>query len=1050
MGLFFNKNKKTDNAQYNEFKNFDDSLNKLLNEDKYLSKKFVSSICILSKDTYESIKVLSESDLLKSYCKKNKLDYNSLLKYYNDYEKMNELISEHNNNYINKHLVSDKDYLDSILKEDDPNILLDEEQRRVVLSDDDYTLVVAGAGSGKTTTIEAKVKFLIDKKIVSPEDILIIAFTRKATGELKSRFKKLNINVNINTFHSIGNTIIKNDEQIRHRIVTPSYKYDVIKNFLSKKIDDEVFLGKILLFFASYLSIPFNESDTVSLYNALSNDSFYTMKSDLEQTIKNYQEEQTKARRTINNEKVRSIDECRIANYLYINGIDYEYEPIYRYGFSDSIKVYTPDFLIKQNGKEIYLEHFGISQDGKNPRFTAEELEKYKNSVNKKILLHREHGTKLIYTFSKYNDKRDLITHLKEELEKAGITFCNRDKKEIYKQIINSAQEKYFNKFIILICDFISKMKIDNYSLLKFNEWKKTINDERTKLFLNIAYQCALEYDNKLKDDTAIDFEDMINDALIVLDKKIENNEMLTYKYILVDEYQDISLQRYDLCEKLVKVSDAKIIAVGDDWQSIYAFSGSRIDLFTRFKEIVKDANILKITKTYRNSQELIDIAGDFIMKNDIQIKKSLRSDKKLDDPVVLVSYDDSYKQFSNVSPFHNLGLAIEKCLELICTEFPEKKDVLLIGRYGFEFYKIGMLDDLFDSSKKQIKSRKFPQLNLHYLTAHSSKGLGYDNVVIINGKDNILGFPSKIDDDPIMKLVIKEDESMNYAEERRLFYVALTRTKNKVYIVSPMYHTSEFILELKEAHPNIPLYGDALSPTRENEIKYKCPICGYPLQKRKSKLKKFDDKSLWICSNDPEICGFVTNDLMGGKMAICKCPECEDGYLVVKRIKDKYGVDSGRRMLGCTNYKEDKTGCMYSVFPDCYENEFNTIEFAEENQSLDTIILMGYPAKKLILSIVSIVECSEKKYKFKFNIYSLKNFLCGLKDKSLEAFKMNKDEDYGMIENKYSKHIARLINILIEKGIFKVDTNGYNSLSVLKKEISDNNIKIIYSEIVN
>ena len=165
----------------------------------------------------------------------------------------------------------------------------------------------------------------------------------------------------------------------------------------------------------------------------------------LEQTIKNYQEEQTKARRTINNEKVRSIDECRIANYLYINGIDYEYEPIYRYGFSDSIKVYTPDFLIKQNGKEIYLEHFGISQDGKNPRFTAEELEKYKNSVNKKILLHREHGTKLIYTFSKYNDKRDLITHLKEELEKAGITFCNRDKKEIYKQIINSAQEKYFN-----------------------------------------------------------------------------------------------------------------------------------------------------------------------------------------------------------------------------------------------------------------------------------------------------------------------------------------------------------------------------------------------------------------------------------------------------------------------------------------------------------------------------------------------------------------------------------------------------------------------------
>lgn len=248
------------------------------------------------------------------------------------------------------------------------------------MSDEDYTLVIAGVGAGKTTTIEAKVKYLVDKQNIDPSRILIVSFTKKATNELKDRFVKLNIPVEIATFHSIGNTIIKKNESVRHKIVTNGFMFDSIKEYLTNKLDDEYFIKKILLFFASYLNMPFDGTETSILFKTL-NDNVTTLKSDIKELLDNYHKEQIKNRRTLNDERVRSIDECRIANFLFINGIEYDYEPIYQHGFRDSIKTYCPDFLIKQGNKRIYLEHFGISEDGKNNRFTQEELVKYKKSI---------------------------------------------------------------------------------------------------------------------------------------------------------------------------------------------------------------------------------------------------------------------------------------------------------------------------------------------------------------------------------------------------------------------------------------------------------------------------------------------------------------------------------------------------------------------------------------------------------------------------------------------------------------------------------------------
>ena len=230
----------------------------------------------------------------------------------------------------------------------------------------------------------------------------------------------------------------------------------------------------------------------------------------------------------------------------------------------------------------------------------------------------------------------------------------------------------------------------------------------------------------------------------------------------------------------------------------------------------------------------------------------------------------------------------------------------MLIGRYAFDgdqLERTGLFEYINRGSK--IKSMKYPQLDITFMTAHSSKGLGYDDVIIINGKNDTYGFPAKIEDDPVLSFVIKGDRSMDYAEERRLFYVAMTRTKNRVFFIAPEQNPSEFLLELKKNYKNVLLRGNWNEELPQTIGRKRCPMCGYPLQ---LKYKKAYGLRLYICTNEPEICGFMTNNLKGGKLQIQKCDRCRDGYLIVKS-----GKTTGY-FLGCTNYRRDGSGCPNTI----------------------------------------------------------------------------------------------------------------------------------------
>lgn len=938
MSIFtkwFGKKQKTNApSEYSKAIACNRELEELLSADKFIARSDYKDIIERYKDIYTFFQNMKRASTLSYYCKQNRLQETEIENFLSFYENIVDLkegssrFKKHNAAFIRTHLASEKAYLDKILYEVDPKILLDDEQREAVLSDEDHTLIIAGAGAGKTTTVAAKVRYLVEKKHIDPKQILVISFTNKAVGELKERINTgLSIPCPITTFHSAGYAILRRKDDEKKTIVSDGFLFNCVNNYLKKKIlTDPELVDKLIMFFGSYFDAPYEGDNINQFFHYIAQADFSTLRSNINEYNEQIIDRRTSKVTTITNEVLRSAEEVRIANFLYLNRIDYTYEKIYPYHILKAKKPYTPDFCIRQGDKVAYIEHFGITEDGRHSFYSAEELDRYKQEIRDKIALHKKHATTLIYTFSQYNDGRDFLTHLREQLEKNGFVLHERPAAEVFTKIVNTEENKYIAKLVKLICVFIVNFKTNAYTIDDFYRFERMNANVRTKLFFDVCKACYLEYQKRLSEESAIDFEDMINDSARILREKQISGEELDFKYIIVDEYQDISRQRFDLTRELSKICKAKIIAVGDDWQSIYAFSGSDITLFTHFCSIMGYGQELKITKTYRNAQEVIDIAGNFIQKNESQIKKSLLSPKHIKYPVIIQTYSENYdkKQFKGKGgKYYHLGKQVESLIGKILEQNQREgkganSSILLIGRFNFDARNLCFSQDfVYDENNGKIFSKKYPRAKLEFLTAHSSKGLGYDNVIIVNARNEIYGFPSKIDDDPVMKYVIKDDTSIEYAEERRLFYVAMTRTKNRIFIVTPENHPSEFILELVREHPNVVLNGNLNQELVANvEVMKKCPICGYPLRLR---YKKNYGLRLWMCSNEPEICNFMTNEIEGGDFAIQKCDYCKDGYLVVKK------TSTGGTILACTNYRADETGCNRSMNRDYYHRWLTT-----------------------------------------------------------------------------------------------------------------------------
>lgn len=765
---------------------------------------------------------------------------------------------------------------------------LDNQQRYAILREEDYHLVVAGAGAGKTLTIVGKVAFLCQKKGIKPEEILLISFTKKAAKEMTERLtKQLRTPVNAYTFHKLGLEIISKDKEVSPNIADENTLEKIINQYYRDATESTgKTASKLLYFLAYYLYIPADKQKFKSFGEFIEAE----RGTDLE-TLKSKYEKETGLpnKHSIYGERMKSQEEVMIANFLFLNGVKYEYERPYPHTpFS-----YRPDFYLPDY--DIYLEHFGINKDGKCTWLPKIEAEKYEEKIYSKRQTHKNNGTKLIETYSYYQQEGILLDKLKEILQENGVKFNPISKKKVLKEIF-MRDDRGLIEFNNLIVSFINLFKAQGYTFKDLDSFKNKLQEnaylnERTNLFLEIAKDIYKQYELALKKDNAIDFPDMISKATYI----IKNGEYkFPYKYVIIDEYQDIGQDRYRLVKAILDNTKAKLICIGDDWQSIYRFAGSDISLFTSFDKYWGDTGyISRIEKTYRNSQDLINICGKFIMRNPAQIKKELISDKKLESPIKSVIYDQN-----------NRIECLEKILDSIYDKFG-KSTVFLLGRnnYDIEFLREAE-DSNFDvrktSSEVHIKYKKHPELDITFITAHKSKGLEADNVIIINCKNDYLGFPNKIADDPILQLLLSETDFYMYAEERRLMYVALTRTKNYTYLLMPAKNPSEFIMELNKIIYN-PLNNLKTSITstyterkevNTSETKketYNCPRC------KTGKLVKRikNNEEFYGCSNYPK-CNYTCKN-----PSKYTCPLC--GGIMVLR-EGKFG-----KFYGCSNYPRCK-----------------------------------------------------------------------------------------------------------------------------------------------
>lgn len=875
---------------------FDKDYIDLFSDNHYISHREQDYMHATYGEYYVSLKNKLIFQYVCNHASALRIDIDSLKRFLIKMHTLDERIVTHNEEYIEKTLVREKDYFDNILADVDPKICLDDEQRRAVVTDDDYCLLVAGAGAGKTTTMAAKVKYLVEKKQVNPEEIMVISYTKKAVGELIDRINKgLKIPAKICTFHKFAFDIVKHFSAEPPEINFSSYQ--IVFDMLEKSIfNNKQLMRNLVLFLGYYFDLTedvfkFDNLNQFHLYKA--EQDFETLKSGLGEYIKKVEQQRTKRVKTITGEYLRSVQEVQIANFLYLNGLDYEYERVYPYESLSKNKKYTPDFYIIQGEHTAWLEHYALTESGYSNVFTPQQIAMYKKAIRDKRKLHSAYKTTLIETWSLYYDHRSLMDHLKEALEKEGFQLKPRNLEEVYKKIVETGKDKYVIKLILFMMNFIEQYKTTGYDEAGFEILRKKTDNPRTLLFLDIAEEVYHHYQDVLKKSNQIDFADMINDAHFYLQEIERQHIEMPYKYIIIDEFQDIARQRFNLTKRLSEITKAKVVAVGDDWQSIYAFSGSDITLFTRFLELMGAGTELKITHTYRNSQELIDIAGGFVQKNSAQIRKQLISPKRLENPVVIEAFDDSVK------PMKALAEKVEEIIGKILAEYGEKSSILLIGRYNYDMYKLYKAGVFAELPNNHVKSEKYPNADITFMTAHSSKGLGYDNVILINAFEGKFGFPCQIEDDPIMKLVMHDDKSMPFAEERRLFYVAMTRTKNRVYIATPKHKPSRFLTELIKDY-NLP-HDEGINMHVVDLFNLRCPICGFPL---KYEFNKNYGLNLWICTNDPEVCDFMTNDKVH-KHDIFKCPKCSDGYMIVKMNPKNQDV-----FYGCTNYFSDTNKC--------------------------------------------------------------------------------------------------------------------------------------------
>lgn len=700
--------------------------------------------------------------------------------------------AELNEAHVKRELVACKGLLDQV--ESKP---LTPEQARAVVCFDNRVQVVASAGSGKTSTMVAKAAYAIHRGFVDPQRIVLLAFNKKAAEELKERaaqaFERLgmaDMSVEASTFHALGLSLIGKATGEKPDI--PDWATDAAGGVrkLTEIVDrlkdrSPKFRRQWDLFrFVFGRDLPvFGAPEPADAWDAQGKGTLVTNRG----------------------ERVKSLEEVMIANFLFLNGVDYHYEAPYPHHTADErYRQYKPDFYYPD--LDLFHEHFALDAEGVPPK----HFENYLEGVIWKRQLHAENGTKLFETTSHGLRHGDDFDRLERELTSRGLVLDPNPDREIPKE---GQQPMASIELIGLVRTFMSHAKSNGLRISdlqqRLDEMPQDTFKLRHRMFLDIAGPMMSAWDEALAAENGIDFEDMLNLAAEHLEGGRAESP---YDLVMADEFQDASRARARLCRAMVQSPGRFFFAVGDDWQSINRFAGADVSVMTGFREWFGHGQVLKLEQTFRCPQALCDVSSGFVSKNPGQIAKRVHSAAPAQGPVLQAFQVDNKDRLVDAIDRFVVDLAERVRDGAIAPGRNGRVSVYILGRYNA------------DRQYVPANSGRFNRwVDVSFLTIHRSKGSEADYVILPEMVSVHRGrsFPNTRTDDPVLALAMPEGDSFPLGEERRLFYVALTRARRTVAMFTARGQCSTFLRELEEDGAVVVTDADGKAVREET-----CPAC--------------------------------------------------------------------------------------------------------------------------------------------------------------------------------------------------------------------------------
>jgi len=680
-----------------------------------------------------------------------------------------------NEAHLHRELAYSGDLLDSVERQP-----LTDEQRRAVVCFDNRVQVVAAAGSGKTATMVAKAAYAIDCGLVAPERIVMLAFNQEAAAELQQRsdaaLQRLGmegVRVEARTFHALGRQIIGKASGRMPEV--PAWAVDATLGFhkLAELVD--VLKDRSLPFRTQWdmFRLVFGR-DLPAQGHASPADG--------------WEADGTPFLQTLNGERVRGIEECVIADWLFYNGVPYRYE---RQGafdpLADAYRAHPPTFQYPTIG--LTHAHVAVDADG-----------------HDRAAVHRSDADQL-HTTSQHLRSGALFTDLGEALSQRGIVLDPNPDRELPD---GGARPMPDAELIALVRTFISHAKSNGLSMADMAQRLRAMPEDqfkhRYRLFLQLATPVLQAWDDALAAEHAIDFEDMLNQAAAYVE---QGHYLPPYELVMADEFQDASRARARLCRALVQAPGRHLFAVGDDWQSINRFAGADVSVMTGFVAWFGQGQVLQLQQTFRCPQALCDVSSRFISKNPAQIRKQVHSHTPAQGPVL---------QAFQVTHRDQLQDAVGQYLQQLQRQLLSgerapgrngKLSVFVLGRYNADRALV----------PSDWQARFGQHMEVRFLTAHRAKGAEADIVILPAMLER--SFPSTRADDPVLTLAMPQADTWPLGEERRLFYVALTRARRTVAMFTVRGKRSSFLGELIEDGA-VTVTSLAGQPIQEQP----CPAC--------------------------------------------------------------------------------------------------------------------------------------------------------------------------------------------------------------------------------